>query len=94
MMRYILIGKSFTISRLLVNSTVYTSNMSGKVASITKTFSTLRTDMGLLSFVHTPHVLYEMHFLRKVFTTVSTGVWFLALVYALDVAVKITLLSE
>ena len=50
--------------------------------------------MGLLSFVHQPHVLYEMNFLRKVFTTVSTGVWFLALVYALDVAVKITFLSE
>ena len=47
--------------------------------------------MGLLSFVHTPYVLYEMSFLRKVFTTVSTGERFLTLMDTLDVLVKIIL---
>ena len=47
--------------------------------------------MGLLSFVHTPYVLYEMSFLRKVFTTVSTGERFLTLMDTLDVLIKIIL---
>ena len=57
-------------------------------------FSELAVGVDPLLVADTLVVLSKITPICEVFTTVSAGVWFHALVDALDVLIKITLLSE
>ena len=75
-------------------STVYTSNMSGKVTLLIKHSVTDLTGISRTSLMHALDVVSKSTPMCEVFTTVSTGERSLTLVHTPDVMVKITPMWE